>query len=102
MTYKMTFDHKYKPNSGSFVHLDRSALLRTVIALFDTYRHIEHIEISPETANTHRISYDRFSNSWWITNHLGRSVLFTSSGYKTLRGALNRLDKIVASEVTGA
>lgn len=102
MTYEMTFACKYKPNSGSFVRLDRSALLRTVSSLFDTLHTVERVEITPETKSCYHLDYDHFSDSWWVVKRLGRSNLLVGAGYKTLRGALNRLDKLVASEVTGA
>jgi hypothetical protein len=102
MTYEMTFACKYKPNSGRCTYLDRTALLRTVNALFDTFHTVERVEISPETESCYHLDYDHLTDSWWVIKRLGRSNLLVGAGYKTLRGALNRLDKLAASEVTDA
>lgn len=102
MTYEMTFACKYKPNSGRSAHLDRAALLRTVGALFDTLHTVERVEISPETESCYHLDYDHFTDSWWVVKRLGRSNLLAGAGYKTLRGALNRLDRLLTTEVTSA
>lgn len=95
MFYRLTYEAPYKPNSAVWPNLDRKNLIHTIYQLNQTY-HLGVITIEAHEPTRYFLRYDRLENVWDMCRHgNGRSTYYGRS-YKTLAGALNRLDKLAA------
>lgn len=59
----------------------------------------ESITVSIEGASRHFISYNPYGNGWDVFKHANGRSLYYGRSYKTLGGALNKLDKLAETEM---
>lgn len=93
MFYRLTYEAPYKPNSAVWPNLDRDNLAHTIYQLIKTY-HLGRITIEAHASTRYFLVFDRIEGVWDMCRHGNGCSTYYGRSYKTLKGALNRLDKL--------
>lgn len=59
----------------------------------------ESVAVSVNGASHHTVSYDPHFREWNVLKHANGRSLYYGPSYKTLSGALNKLDKLAETEM---